>query len=138
MVAHASGPSDTGRVDEAAGQQHIRDERDQVLELLDTDGPEPAEDKAYTREALWLKNADHGVKFGGYLANLDGDDYKRLFRSAMPEQMTGREFLDRRRLDRTVMNILTRALRRSGPFPITRSISASVWPIRSLSMFFWF
>jgi hypothetical protein len=47
----------------------LRDLGRQILELLDTDGPEPAEDKAYAREAFWLKNADHGLKFGGYLAN---------------------------------------------------------------------
>jgi hypothetical protein len=47
----------------------LRDLGRQVLELLDTDGPEPAEDKAYAREAFWLKNADHGLKFGGFLAN---------------------------------------------------------------------
>ena len=29
----------------------------------------------------------------GYLANLDPDDYKRLFRFKLPEQMTGAEFL---------------------------------------------
>jgi galactokinase len=30
----------------------------------------------------------------GYLANLDPDDYKRIFRPSLPEQITGREFLD--------------------------------------------
>jgi hypothetical protein len=40
-----------------------------VVDTLDTDGPEPAENDAYEREALWLRPADHGIKFGGYLAN---------------------------------------------------------------------
>jgi L-arabinokinase len=31
----------------------------------------------------------------GYLANLDPDDYKNLFRPAVPELLRGREFLDR-------------------------------------------
>jgi L-arabinokinase len=31
----------------------------------------------------------------GYLANLGPDDYKRFFRNAVPESMTGREFLSR-------------------------------------------
>ena len=31
----------------------------------------------------------------GYLANLDPDDYKRLFRPTCPERMSGQEFLDR-------------------------------------------
>jgi galactokinase len=30
----------------------------------------------------------------GYLANLDPDDYKRLFRSALPETIKGKDFLD--------------------------------------------
>ena len=31
----------------------------------------------------------------GYLANLDPDDYKTLFRPRMPETINGKEFLDR-------------------------------------------
>src|SRR5438552_4150024 len=31
----------------------------------------------------------------GYLANLDPDDYKNLFRNHVPESIRGREFLDR-------------------------------------------
>ncbi len=31
---------------------------------------------------------------GGYLANLDPDDYKRLFRPKLPEELTGRAFFD--------------------------------------------
>jgi len=36
-----------------------------------------------------------GDPMNGYLANLDPDDYKRLFRAAVPEQIGGQEFLDR-------------------------------------------
>lgn len=32
---------------------------------------------------------------GGYLANLDPDDYKMFFRPHLPESLSGREFLDR-------------------------------------------
>ena len=39
-----------------------------VVDTLDTDGPEPAEDAAHQREKLWLQRADHGIKFGGFLA----------------------------------------------------------------------
>jgi galactokinase len=31
----------------------------------------------------------------GYLANLDPDDYKRLFRPALPAQMSGRDFIEK-------------------------------------------
>ncbi|WP_232828855.1 HNH endonuclease signature motif containing protein, partial [Kribbella monticola] len=41
----------------------------QARDVLDTDGPEPAEDAAARREAFWLKNANQGVKFGGYLSS---------------------------------------------------------------------
>lgn len=49
-----------------------------VRDTLDADGPEPAEDKAARREALWLKNADHGVEFGGYLANENAELFRTL------------------------------------------------------------
>ncbi|HEY0475240.1 MAG TPA: hypothetical protein VGD34_26400, partial [Kribbella sp.] len=40
-----------------------------VRDVLDTDGPEPAEDAAYERETLQLKKTDRGVMFSGRLAN---------------------------------------------------------------------
>ena len=48
------------------GDLHTLGQR--VVDTLDTDGPEPAEDAAYQREKLWLQRADHGIKFGGFLA----------------------------------------------------------------------
>jgi hypothetical protein len=45
---------------------------------LDTDGPEPAEDKAYDRESLTLKNTDNGVDFRGYLANENAERFRTL------------------------------------------------------------
>lgn len=36
----------------------------------------------------------------GYLANLDPDDYKRLFRATLPESMSGRDFIDQ--FDQTI------------------------------------
>jgi L-arabinokinase len=36
-----------------------------------------------------------GDPMNGYLANLDADNYKSLFREHLPDQITGREFLDR-------------------------------------------
>jgi hypothetical protein len=40
----------------------------EVRRRLDTDGPAPDPDEALTREELWLKKVDDGVRFGGYLA----------------------------------------------------------------------
>src|SRR5205085_8826721 len=36
-----------------------------------------------------------GDPMNGYLANLDADDYKKLFRDFLPPQMLGRDFLNR-------------------------------------------
>ncbi|MFG1906560.1 DUF222 domain-containing protein [Kribbella sp. NPDC048928] len=47
----------------------LRKSAQEACNILDTDGPEPAEEKAAARESLTLTNADHGVKFKGYLAN---------------------------------------------------------------------
>ncbi|TDO56139.1 uncharacterized protein DUF222 [Kribbella sp. VKM Ac-2571] len=47
----------------------LRKAAEQSRDILDTDGPEPQEDKAAKRETLTLKTADRGVKFTGYLAN---------------------------------------------------------------------
>jgi uncharacterized protein DUF222 len=46
----------------------LRDFGRQVLDRLDTDGPEPAEETAAQKENLWLRPVDHGIKFGGFLA----------------------------------------------------------------------
>ncbi|WUJ75059.1 DUF222 domain-containing protein [Kribbella soli] len=49
-----------------------------IRDVLDTDGPEPEESKAYDREALTLTNADRGVKFRGYLANENAELLRAL------------------------------------------------------------
>jgi L-arabinokinase len=42
-----------------------------------------------------MKRELHSDPMHGYLANLNPDDYKRLFRESLPEWMKGREFIDR-------------------------------------------
>ncbi|GAB3931063.1 hypothetical protein GCM10029976_034190 [Kribbella albertanoniae] len=44
-----------------------------VLARLDTDGPEPAEDEAASKEFLRLRQTDGGVKFTGFLAGARGE-----------------------------------------------------------------
>ncbi|GAB3954814.1 hypothetical protein GCM10029976_097930 [Kribbella albertanoniae] len=44
-----------------------------VLARLDTDGPEPAEDEAASKEFLRLRQTDGGVKFTGFLAGASGE-----------------------------------------------------------------
>src|SRR5205807_1117895 len=36
-----------------------------------------------------------GDPFNGYLANVDPDDYKRIFRPGLPEQIRGSEFFEK-------------------------------------------
>ncbi|QNE19600.1 DUF222 domain-containing protein [Kribbella qitaiheensis] len=50
----------------------------QVRDILDTDGPEPAEEDAYRREALWYRKADQGICLGGYLANENAELFSTL------------------------------------------------------------
>ncbi|MFB6720919.1 DUF222 domain-containing protein [Kribbella sp. NPDC056345] len=47
----------------------LRKSAREICDVVDVDGPEPDESKAYERESLTLVNAPQGVKFRGYLAN---------------------------------------------------------------------
>lgn len=61
----------------------------EMRERLDTDGPEPRddEDAASSREALWIKPADRGVTFGGYLADENAELFQTLiFAGAKPHK----------------------------------------------------
>jgi hypothetical protein len=59
----------------------------EVRGRLDTDGPEPDPDDALTREELWLKKVDDGVKFGGYLASENAELLQTLvFAGAKPHK----------------------------------------------------
>ena len=65
----------------------LRDAAQRMRNILDTDGLEPDEKRAYQRESLTLKPADHGVKFGGYLANENAELFRTLIHSgAKPHQ----------------------------------------------------
>src|SRR4051812_22114608 len=55
---------------------------------LDTDGPEPAEDKAAAKEALWLKAASKGVRFGGFLANENAELLQTLIEAGAGPRKT--------------------------------------------------
>lgn len=53
----------------------------QIRNRLDTDGPEPDEQKAYDRETLTFRNTDNGVDFRGYLANENAELLRTLIHS---------------------------------------------------------
>jgi hypothetical protein len=56
-----------------------------VRDTLDTDGLEPAEDRALAAETLSLKPGDHGVEFRGYLAGAQAELFQTLiFAGAKP------------------------------------------------------
>ncbi|TCM45093.1 HNH endonuclease [Kribbella sp. VKM Ac-2568] len=59
-----------------------------VRDTLDADGLEPAEEKAARREKLWLKNADQGVEFGGFLANENAELLRTLIHAGAKPHKT--------------------------------------------------
>ena len=59
-----------------------------VRDRLDADGPEPAEDKAAAKEALWLKSASKGVRFGGFLANENAELLQTLIEAGASPKKT--------------------------------------------------
>jgi hypothetical protein len=79
----------------------------QVRDRLDTDGPEPAEDKARQREALRLTNAEGGVKFSGFLAAENAELFSGAIRAgSKPHKTVGGE-LDPRPRDKRQADALT-------------------------------
>ncbi|NEA37614.1 HNH endonuclease signature motif containing protein, partial [Streptomyces sp. SID13031] len=54
----------------------LRDFGRQVLDRLDTDGPEPAEEAAAQAENLWIRPVDHGLKFGGFLSGENAEQFQ--------------------------------------------------------------
>ena len=66
----------------------LRDAAHRMRNILDPDGPEPDENRAYHRESLTLKPADHGVKFGGYLANENAELFRTLIHAGAKPHKT--------------------------------------------------
>jgi hypothetical protein len=60
----------------------------QVRNILDTDGPEPREDKARHRETLWWKKTEGGIQFGGDLAAENAELFQTLIQSAAKPHKT--------------------------------------------------
>ncbi|WP_329005836.1 DUF222 domain-containing protein [Kribbella sp. NBC_00709] len=81
-----------------------------VRNVLDTDGPEPEERKAYDREALTLTNADRGVKFRGYLANENAELLRALIHAGARPHKTIDGAPDPRPREKRQADALTTAL----------------------------
>lgn len=61
----------------------------ELRDLLDSDGPEPEEHNAYTREELTLSPADNGVKFNGYLASENAELLRSLIHQGAGKVVQG-------------------------------------------------
>ncbi|MGZ0152174.1 DUF222 domain-containing protein [Kribbella sp. WER1] len=88
----------------------LRTAAKQLCNLLDSDGPEPDEQKAYQRESLTLTAAENGVKFRGYLANENAERLRAIIHTgARPHKTTDGEH-DPRARDKRQADALTTAL----------------------------
>ncbi len=82
----------------------------QVRDRLDTDGSEPAEDKARQREALRMTNADGGVKFNGFLAAENAELFTGAILAGSKPHKTVNGELDPRPRDKRQADALTNIL----------------------------
>ncbi|MGW7684411.1 DUF222 domain-containing protein [Kribbella sp. NPDC054772] len=97
--------------------KELRSAAKQLCDLLDADGPEPAEQKAYARESLTLAAAENGVKFRGYLANENAELLRAVVHAgARPHKTVDGEH-DPRSRDKRQADALTTAL----------TIAANAW-----------
>ena len=95
----------------------LRKAGQRVRDLLDTDGPEPDERRAYDRESLTLIGAERGVKFRGYLANENAELLRALIHAGARPHRTITGELDPRPRDKRQADALTTAL----------SMAAAAW-----------
>ncbi|MGZ0149070.1 DUF222 domain-containing protein [Kribbella sp. WER1] len=90
--------------------KELRTAAKQLCNLLDSDGPEPEEQKAYERESLTLTTAENGVKFRGYLANENAELLRAVIHTgARPHRTVDGEH-DPRARDKRQADALTTAL----------------------------
>jgi hypothetical protein len=88
----------------------LRKAGQRVRDLLDTDGPEPEEHKAYAREALTLTTADRGVTFRGFLANENAELLRSLIHAGARPHKTVDGEPDPRSRDKRQADALTAPL----------------------------
>ena len=90
--------------------RELRQAGQRIRELLDTDGPEPEENKAYGRESLTLTPADRGVKFRGFLANENAELLRAVVHAGARPHKTVDGELDPRPREKRQADALTTAL----------------------------
>ncbi|MEV0282927.1 DUF222 domain-containing protein [Kribbella sp. NPDC050820] len=82
----------------------------EIRDLLDADGPEPNERKAYARESLTMSTADNGVTFRGYLANENAELFRALIHAGAKPRKTVDGEADPRSRDKRQADALTSVL----------------------------
>ena len=96
------------------GPRELRRLGQAALARLDTDGPEPDEDRAAAREDLWLAptriGAATGVRFGGFLANANAELFRTLVDAAAKPRKTPAGELDPRTVGQRRADALTTIL----------------------------
>ena len=103
----------------------LRDAAQRMRNILDPDGPEPDENRAYHRESLTLKPADHGVKFGGYLANENAELFRTLIHSGAKPHKTIDGHPDPRARDKRQADALTTLLNTAAAITHTTATSTT-------------
>ncbi|WP_344025805.1 HNH endonuclease, partial [Kribbella jejuensis] len=88
----------------------LRSAAKRICNLIDSDGPEPEENKAYDRETLTLSRADNGVKFKGFLANENAELLRSVIHAGSRPHKTKDGELDPRPRDKRQADALTTAL----------------------------
>ncbi|TDD21454.1 HNH endonuclease, partial [Kribbella turkmenica] len=81
-----------------------------IRDILDPDGPEPEEQKAYARESLTLKTADRGLTVRGYLANENAELLRTLIHAHAKPHKTVDGELDPRPRDKRQADALVTVL----------------------------
>ncbi|TCO49360.1 HNH endonuclease [Kribbella antiqua] len=99
----------------------LRDAGARMRKILDTDGPEPDENRAYNRESLTMQPADNGVKFRGYLANDNAELFRTLIHANAKPHKTIDGALDPRPRDKRQADALTTLLNTAAAVTLTTS-----------------
>lgn len=90
--------------------RELRAAGDRMRNVLDTDGPEPDEQRAYHRESLTLQTAEKGVRFRGYLANENAELLRTLVHAGAKPRKTCDDQPDPRSRDKRQADALSSLL----------------------------
>ncbi|MEV0286618.1 DUF222 domain-containing protein [Kribbella sp. NPDC050820] len=90
--------------------RELRAAGDRMRNVLDTDGPEPDEQRAYHRESLTLHTAEKGVRFRGYLANENAELLRTLVHAGAKPRKTCDDQPDPRSRDKRQADALSNLL----------------------------